>query len=264
MQEKYGFVYIWYDRKHKRYYIGSHWGKENDGYICSSKWMLKSYQRRPQDFKRRILSRIYTNRLDTFIKEEEWLNLIKEEEIKIRYYNLHLTVGHWTMYPDKVKTVGEKISIKLKEKIADGWSPRDSMSEEAKEKQKIRMIENNPARKEGVGEKITKAKLGVKRTKEQKEKMSIVQKKKYEEGQITWNKGRTDLPPSWNKGLELTKEHKEKLSIARKNLYEKGFVVWNKGISYNKGIKFYNNGIEQKCFFPGKQPEGWILGKIKK
>ena len=25
MSEKYGFVYIWHDRKHKRYYIGSHW-----------------------------------------------------------------------------------------------------------------------------------------------------------------------------------------------------------------------------------------------
>ena len=39
--EKYGFVYIWYDRKHKRYYIGCRWGTENDGYICSSSWMKK-------------------------------------------------------------------------------------------------------------------------------------------------------------------------------------------------------------------------------
>ena len=29
--EPYGFVYIWYDRKYKKYYIGSHWGYENDG-----------------------------------------------------------------------------------------------------------------------------------------------------------------------------------------------------------------------------------------
>ena len=34
--EKYGFVYIWFDRKHKRYYIGCHWGHEDDGYVCSS------------------------------------------------------------------------------------------------------------------------------------------------------------------------------------------------------------------------------------
>lgn len=30
---KYGFIYLWYDRKHKRYYIGAHWGLKNDGYI---------------------------------------------------------------------------------------------------------------------------------------------------------------------------------------------------------------------------------------
>ena len=35
---KYGFVYIWYDRKHHRYYIGCHWGTIDDGYICSSNW----------------------------------------------------------------------------------------------------------------------------------------------------------------------------------------------------------------------------------
>ena len=53
--EKYGFVYIWYDRKHRRYYIGSHWGTENDNYICSSHWMIKSYKRRPEDFRRKII-----------------------------------------------------------------------------------------------------------------------------------------------------------------------------------------------------------------
>lgn len=30
-EEKYGFVYIWRDRKYNRYYIGCHWGREDDG-----------------------------------------------------------------------------------------------------------------------------------------------------------------------------------------------------------------------------------------
>lgn len=59
MTEKYGFVYLWHNKKHKRFYIGSHWGTEDDGYLCSSNWMRKSYYRNPQDFKRRILSKIY-------------------------------------------------------------------------------------------------------------------------------------------------------------------------------------------------------------
>lgn len=51
-----GFVYIWRDRKHKRYYIGSHWGTPDDGYICSSPWMRQAYKHRPLDFKRRVLN----------------------------------------------------------------------------------------------------------------------------------------------------------------------------------------------------------------
>jgi len=38
--QKYGFVYIWFDRKHKRYYIDSHWGKEDDSYIENQKSIL--------------------------------------------------------------------------------------------------------------------------------------------------------------------------------------------------------------------------------
>jgi hypothetical protein len=52
---KYGFVYLWFDRKHKRYYVGAHWGKEDDGYICSSNWMRDAYKKRSQDFLREIL-----------------------------------------------------------------------------------------------------------------------------------------------------------------------------------------------------------------
>jgi hypothetical protein len=68
--EKYGFVYIWYDHKNIRFYIGSHWGHENDGYICSSRWMRNAYKRRPNDFKRRIISLIYSNRKDLLLEEQ--------------------------------------------------------------------------------------------------------------------------------------------------------------------------------------------------
>ena len=69
--EKYGFIYIWRDRKHKRYYIGSHWGTEDDGYICSSPWMSQAYKHRPNDFKRRILQRVCSNRKD-LLELELW------------------------------------------------------------------------------------------------------------------------------------------------------------------------------------------------
>lgn len=112
--EKYGFVYIWRDRKHNRYYIGCHWGTEDDGYICSSPWMKQAYKHRPNDFKRRILSLIYTNRQDMFNEEYKWISLIKESEIKTRYYNLNIkATGHWTANPNIFLTVRQKISKAL-------------------------------------------------------------------------------------------------------------------------------------------------------
>lgn len=97
-KEKYGFVYVWYDRKHKRYYVGRHWGYKNDGYICSSKWMRKSYKRRPHDFKRRIIKYVYTTQLDLVTEEQYYLNMIKQEECGKRYYNKTLKADAPSMF----------------------------------------------------------------------------------------------------------------------------------------------------------------------
>lgn len=111
MKEKYGFVYLWFDRKHKRYYVGCHWGTTDDGYICSSRWMRKSYNRRPEDFKRRILKSGLT-REGMYIEEQRYFDMIKPEQIKERYYNLCLKSKNiWHKYGDQVLTVGKKISI---------------------------------------------------------------------------------------------------------------------------------------------------------
>jgi hypothetical protein len=121
--EKYGFVYIWYDRKHKRYYIGCRWGREDDGYICSSPWMKQGYKYRPEDFRRKILSRVYTNKIDLLEEEYRWLSKIKKEELGKKYYNLHNHhFGHWSTDEEKRQKVKEKLS-----------RPRP-MSEETKQK----------------------------------------------------------------------------------------------------------------------------------
>ena len=76
--EKYGFIYIWRDKKYNRYYIGMHWGLEEDGYICSSTWMTQAYKIRSHDFKRRIIERVYTNRKDLYEREKYWLSFIND------------------------------------------------------------------------------------------------------------------------------------------------------------------------------------------
>lgn len=114
MKEKYGFVYLWRDRKHKRYYVGCHWGTEDDGYVSSSPWLTRAYKRRPHDFKRRILQRTDT-RQGTFLAEQNWLNLIRDDELKVRYYNLNKRVADfWHQYEDRRLSVGEKISASVR------------------------------------------------------------------------------------------------------------------------------------------------------
>ncbi len=116
MMEKYGFIYLWYDRKHKRYYIGCHWGTIDDGYVCSSTWMKNSYKRRPSDFKRRILeTQISKNELLT--KEHKWLQLISEKDLGSRYYNLHRHhFGHWS--------IDDRTNELVRKKLSESYKPR--------------------------------------------------------------------------------------------------------------------------------------------
>ena len=86
--EKYGFVYIWYDKFRKMYYVGSHWGTAEDGYVCSSNRMRDAYRRRPQDFKRKIIAKVTTSKADLLKKEYEYLSLIEEFELGQKYYNM--------------------------------------------------------------------------------------------------------------------------------------------------------------------------------
>ena len=50
------FVYCWTDWATEKLYVGYHKGSAHDGYVCSSKWMMAEYTRRPQDFTRQILA----------------------------------------------------------------------------------------------------------------------------------------------------------------------------------------------------------------
>lgn len=147
--EKYGFVYIWYDRHRKMYYIGSHWGRLDDGYVCSSTRMRKAYRRRPNDFKRRILEIVETNRGDLLDAEHLWLSKISDVELGTKYYNLSKhRFGHWSHDEKTRNTVIEKIK-----KIESG--------RERKQKRRLAMLgDKNPMKKKEVVEKVIRKNLG--------------------------------------------------------------------------------------------------------
>lgn len=90
MKQYDGFIYLWFDRKRRMFYLGSHKGNTEDGYIGSGTRFLNHYRSRPEDFKRRILEYVQGSVLDIWEREQIWLNKIKPEEINIRYYNQKL------------------------------------------------------------------------------------------------------------------------------------------------------------------------------
>lgn len=202
-----GFVYIWRDRKHKRYYIGSHWGTPDDGYICSSPWMRQAYKHRPLDFKRRVLN-IVENRNELYDKEQYWFDFIKQEEIGKRYYNLTKKAGgHWSANPDKRLEVTKKLQGRIyttetRKKMSESARGNKNClgrkaSEESKEKMSLSHKGQIPWSK------------GKKLTNEHKEKMSIAKI-----GKTPWNKGLKGRQIPWNKGKEHSAEHRANLSIA--------------------------------------------------
>lgn len=179
---KYGFVYIWRDRIRNKFYIGSHWGHENDGYICSSDAMRETYKRRKQDFKRRILQRV-NNREELFEAEQYWLQFIKDDELGNRYYNLLRTIGkNWYRNVTKSDEVKAKIAAKLKgnknglgtkrsneskEKMSKAWAGTEAQRQTLA-KGRAKGALNSPITKPGW---IPTHRIGTKHTPETIEKM---------------------------------------------------------------------------------------------
>jgi hypothetical protein len=81
-----GFVYIWRDTLRNMYYVGSHTGTPDDGYISSSHWLTAEVRYRPKDFRRKIIK--FVDLPDLKIEEYKFINLIKDHEFGVRYYNL--------------------------------------------------------------------------------------------------------------------------------------------------------------------------------
>lgn len=81
------FVYIWYDKTRKMFYIGQHSGSINDTYTSSSKWLSGEIRYRPNDFRRKII-KTFSTKNEAQIYEGYLLTLIKTHEFGKKYYNI--------------------------------------------------------------------------------------------------------------------------------------------------------------------------------
>ena len=105
MNKKESFVYLWYDKRDRRYYLGYH-GVSKKAYICSSEYMLKEYNERPDDFSRKILK---YGTIKEMVDLEIRLLKTREHHFGKRYYNLH---ANW---PNITQTEETKEKIRKKE-----------------------------------------------------------------------------------------------------------------------------------------------------
>jgi hypothetical protein len=118
------FVYLWRDSRDKRFYLGYSGGKDKS-YICSSPYMMKEYNFRPQDFKRKILN--YGSKND-MVKLEQRLLKSRKDRFGKQYYNLMASfpnIVHTEENKRKISKflknnkyrLGKKLSEKHKQKI---------------------------------------------------------------------------------------------------------------------------------------------------
>lgn len=239
MAEKYGFIYLWYDRKHKRYYVGSHWGTEDDGYICSSSWMKKAQKYRSEDFKRRILTIVVT-RANLLAEEQKWLDMIKPEEVKVRYYNLHLNcMGLWHHSDEPRKTIGEKISVSKigKSNGAHTEETRKKMSEVKLKRAAERLEKTGSKFTDEHRAKIAESKTGLVQTDEHKEKISQGLKEAYASGARVVSDEYREKMSKLHYGKIVSQETRDKISASSKVTKEQRQIKLSKRyiITYNDG-----------------------------
>jgi len=109
-----GFIYLWFNRVEKRYYLGSHYGTIDDGYIGSGIYFRRSYDLFPENFKRRILEYTNGNKQQLLKLESKWLSLIKDSEIANKYYNLNKLAGGGSPKGRKLRPLTEEHKQKLR------------------------------------------------------------------------------------------------------------------------------------------------------
>ena len=179
------YVYLWRDNLHKKYYLGYHTA-HNPNYICSSKSMMAEYNKRPKDFKRRILK---TGNAKEMALLENQLLKTRQNHFGKRYYNMAYTSEK--MFPIIEWT--EEMRKKC------GHRKGKPLSEETKRKlsraKKGKPQPNSGMKRPEVAAKVFAKTRGLKRTLEQRLEVSL----RF-------------------KGKKLSAQHKRKIGLARKGI----------------------------------------------
>lgn len=234
--EKTGFIYIWYDRKRKMFYIGSHLGTEDDGYVCSSKRMRDNYKNRPEDFKRKILES-NISRKDVIWSEKCWLWFVDPKQLGKKYYNMTrdpASAPKWHTAEERKKVVlakrletinGRTEEEKAKINLAVSKGKKKAFQERRDKGlpnfgvQAAENIKNGGVKKRGTKlsiehkEKLKKKSKALWENEEYKKKNSEGLKKAWATGKFEKRDSSNNRPPS-RKGKTNSKEQNDKIGLA--------------------------------------------------
>jgi len=120
------FVYMWVDITTGKRYIGCHKGDTLDGYVCSSKPMLRDYTQRPQDFQRTLIE--FGTWKDMLAKEQSLIaecNAVRDP----MFYNQSNNIG-----PYAVDQTGMKRTKETRGRLSEAQKGK-TRSKESKDKQ---------------------------------------------------------------------------------------------------------------------------------
>lgn len=206
------FVYCWTDHPQNMKYIGFHKGTPNDGYISSSKKLNVEYEKRPNDFTRKILRT--GPKKDMYIFETWLLKTVNARE-NPEYYNEHnniepFFVAHNERTKEKLSELARKQwatptmrakLIAIAKRRCEDPTERKRLGAQTKKfwespiYREARTIRNRVA-----GHSISRAKKGIPLTESHKKALRVPKRIPV------WNKGKSLSP--------LTSQHKEKQRIS--------------------------------------------------
>lgn len=229
---KYGFIYKTACLITNLIYIGqrkiSNTKQDNDylGSGLSLKKDIKLYGK--ENFIRVIIQYCSKNNIDK--REEFWIKFYDATNPNIGY--------NITISAKKCIINGKRKSLMNKNRLLPVDFGR-----------RVSNGHNNLSKEEKLN-KLLKFKNTIKNRSETKKKQIFAKQSKNKKGQIPWNKNKTGLQISWNKGLTKqtddrvanaslkmkkpkTAKHKNNLSINKKKLYRSGKIkIWNKGMKF--------------------------------
>jgi NUMOD3 motif len=176
------FVYCWTDHKTNMLYVGSHKGTLDDGYVCSSKHMMKEYKKRPADFTRQIIAE---GKLENIRILEGKILKASNARLDEQFYNKHDNDGLFF----------------------EGWK-KGQFSEEHRRNMSIAA-----SKRKRSPEHIAALHEGRRHSKNTEEHNAIIRAKAkpFQKGNIPWNTGKQHSEETRRKISETKRKKKEGL-----------------------------------------------------